>query len=314
MSWKNLLQKPDETVTLPWFGGGVLMSSQRCWRIQGKLPREHGWYAFKIDGREASDPQPAEPQIDLLLAPVTGYLVGDRIIADNARVDPNPKSIVKVSERVFCIDPGLDRFTRVRVGRTSLAGPLFFHSQEMPLGPEEAVLQAYLDRLPSVDHVFGVTPALDAAFRMETFQRSETERRRRELEQRRREEEERLAREARRAELVQKLGDGAGRREMALHDFAAAARAALAIGGAEYLDHKYVGAGRNHREFAVKYRLDGARYECVCDDKLHITDAGICLTSHEDGEKGDRYFTLESLPGVVRQARREGVLVVYRHV
>jgi hypothetical protein len=33
---------------------------------------------------------------------------------------------------------------------------------------------------------------------------------------------------------------------------------------------------------------------------------------HRTGEKGDTKFTLESLPGVVREAEREGVLVVFR--
>ena len=48
-------------------------------------------------------------------------------------------------------------------------------------------------------------------------------------------------------------------------------------------------------------------------DTLRIVDAGICLEDHATGEKGDTYFTLESPPGVVRQAIREGQLVVWRH-
>jgi hypothetical protein len=46
---------------------------------------------------------------------------------------------------------------------------------------------------------------------------------------------------------------------------------------------------------------------------LQVVDSGICLTDHHTGEKGDAYFTLESLPPVVGQAMDEGVLVVYRH-
>ena len=47
---------------------------------------------------------------------------------------------------------------------------------------------------------------------------------------------------------------------------------------------------------------------------MRIIDSGICLQDHNTGEKGDTYFTLESLPAVIRQADREGKLVVYRHV
>jgi hypothetical protein len=182
----------------------------------------------------------------------------------------------------------------------------------MPLGPEEQVLEAFLDKRPSVDDVKGVPPALDAAFRMETWQRLEVERRRAELERRRREEEERRLAEQRRQELLERLGDGVVRRRMARHDFEAAARAALAVGGAEYLDHR-----RSVRpdEMVVRFRLDHARFECTCEETtLRIIDAGICLVDSATDERGDTYFTLESLPGVIQQAIREGKLHVFRHV
>ena len=97
---------------------------------------------------------------------------------------------------------------------------------------------------------------------------------------------------------------------MAKVDFPQAARAALQVAGAEFLDAKSI----RRNEWAVKYRLDGGRYECTCDEKLGIIDAGICLTDHDTGEKGDTYFTLESLPAVLRQAARERRLVVHRYV
>ena len=198
----------------------------------------------------------------------------------------------------------------ISAGRCYEDGPLIYHDQEFPEGPEEDVMNAFLDRKGSVSDIKGVSPALDAAFRMESWQRAEAERRRIELEKLRREEEERLAVEQRRQEMVEKLGDGAGRREMATVDFNEAARAALAVGGAELLDVR-----TSHRqEKVVRYRLDGRRYECICNTRLQIIDSGICLQDHNTGEKGDTYFTLESLPAVVRQADREGRLVVYRHV
>jgi hypothetical protein len=40
----------------------------------------------------------------------------------------------------------------------------------------------------------------------------------------------------------------------------------------------------------------------------------VCLIDHATGIKGDTWYTLESLPGVIRQADRQGVLVVFRRV
>jgi hypothetical protein len=311
MSWKSLLQKP-ESVVGPWLGGRALHAGSRAFTVDGPLPPEHGWHAFDLTGRKARWTGAAEPQPDTLDRRVQGYLVGDRIVPDDARVVPDPGQIADYSERVHLIEPGLDRFARVSAGRAFEGGPLVYREQVMPLGPESDVLGAFLDGAESVDSVPGVAPALDAAFRLEAWRRAEAVRRRAELERRRREEEERLAREKRREELVQQLGDGAGRRRMAAVDFEEAARAALAVGGAVYLDHR---ATPRRREVAVRFRLEGRRYECVCEEgTLRITDAGICLVDHDTGEKGDTWLTLESLPAVIREADREGRLVVFRHV
>ncbi len=319
MSWRDLLQVEGETRVFPWVGGKTLQGSDdRVWSITGKTPREFGWYRFNLQGRKASlgGPVPAEP--DALAYKVQGYLVGNRIVLDGARVDPDPKKIAAGSEAVFLIEEGLDRFVRISAGRLFEGGPLIYYGQEMPLGPESDVLTAFLDKTPSVDAIPGVTPALDAAFRMESLQRAEAERRRLEEERRRREEEEKRAREEQRRKLVEQLGDGAGRRAMAHIDFDQAARAALAVGGAELLD---VRRSTRRGERVIKFRLDRRRFECTCDEHtLRIIDAGICLTAHYDdeafegGTKGDTWFTLESLPGVIREAEAEGKLVVFRHV
>ncbi len=310
MGWRDLISTKEMHCILPWTGGRSLRSNSQTWTIQGRLPGDHGWYKFRIEGRKALDTELAEPELGILRNLVRGYLVGDRLIRDAAKVNPKPEQIHDYSERVYFIEDGLDRFSRIAAGRVHEDGPLLYFGQEFPMGAEDDVLTAYLDQLPSVRRVRGVTPALDAAFRMETWQRTEAERRRVELEQLRREEAERLAIEERRREIVEKLGDGAGRRELAAIDFPEAARAALAIGNAELLDVRDRGDG----EKIVRYRLDGARYECICDERMQIIDSGICLQDHGTGEKGDTYFTLESLPAVIRQADREGKLVVYRHV
>jgi len=301
---------------LPWIGGRELRSLSRTWTIAGKLPKEHGWYCFKLlKGRTATVEDAADPNG---LAGATcsrflyGYLVGDRFAPeDSVTRIVKPEEAAQKLPCVHLIDDGLDRFARISVGTIYADGPLIFRNQEMPLGPEQDVLHAYEDRAASVDNIKNVTPALDGAFRMASWQRTETDRRRVELERLRAEEEARRAAEARREALIKQLGDGAGRREMAKVDFEAATRAALAVGGAVLLDWKRTG---RREEFTVKYRLDGRRFECVCDVDLHIVDAGICLVDHRTGIKGDTKFTLESLPAVVRQAEREGVLVVFRHV
>jgi len=312
MGWRDLLQAADETLVAPWVGGNELRAGERTWRVKGKRPPEHGWYTFHLKNREATFGKEAEAEVESLRHLKSGYLVGDRFIADDVRVDPNPAKIAGSSEPVFLVEPGLDRFARISAGRTHEDGPLVYARQEMPLGPEEEVLKSFFDQKESVNMISGVVPALDAAFRMESYQRIEAKRRREELERQRREEEERLAREERRQKLFEKLGDAKGRREMAKEDFAEAARAALAVGGAEYLDHRRAG---KRNEMVVVYRMLRRRFECVCDAQtLQIIDAGVCLIDHVTGERGDTYFTLESLPGVIRQAHEEGRLVVFRHV
>jgi hypothetical protein len=310
MGWRDLLQTDDESITLPWTGGGSLHSESRVFQI-GVRPREFGWYCFKIKNNTATNPAPVDPSPALLKTPVIGYLVGDHLVPDNTRIDPDPAKIGGCSEKVYLIPDELDRFSRIRAGRIYPEGPLVFLEQAFPLGPEDAVMNAYLDNKTDVREIPGVVPALDAAFRMEVYQREQAELRRRELARIRAEEEARLAQEARRKELLERLGDGAGRREMAKENFVDAAKAALAVGGADYLDHR---KGNRKDEWIVKYRVDGQRLECVCDTRLQIVDAGICLHDHDTDEKGDTYFTLESIPSVVREAVRRGKLVIWRHV
>lgn len=314
MTWRDLLHSDDEKITLPWIGGRELRSYTRKWTIAGALPKDYGWYTFKLlKGRTATVHEPAGPVDDLLRAIHYGYLVGDHFATEEFidRVVIEPTEAARKLPRVHLIHDDVDRFARVSVGSVTSDGPLFFRQVEMPLGPEDDVLRAYEDRIESLNAIKGITPALDAAFRMASWQREEAARRRAELERKRAEEEARRAAEARRQELIKQLGDGAGRREMAKVDFETAARAALAVGGAELLDYKHV---RNRDEYVVRYRLNRRRFECVCDVNLHIIDAGICLQDHRTGIKGDDRFTLESLPAVVQEADREGVLVVFRNV
>lgn len=310
MGWEDLLDAGDETTVSPWVGGRTLRTDSRVFKITGKLPREHGWYSFDLHGRSASVRESVDSQ--QLQEVVVGYLVGNRLVVDGARVDPDPQKIADQAEQVYLIEEGLDRFVRVAAGRPFEDGPLIYSHQEMPLGPEDDVLTAFLDEADTVAHIPDVAPALDAVFRMEVWRRAEAVKQRLELERQRREEEERLARIQKRQELVEQLGDGAGRRRMAVEDFDEAAKAALRVGGAHFLDSRNA---HQRSEKVVRFRFDGRRFECTCDaTTLRIIDAGICLQDHNTGVKGDTFFTLESFPAVIRQAIDEDKLVVWRHI
>jgi len=308
MGWEDLLQTSDvETLVFPWVGGRSLQARDgQGWRLKGRQPPEHGWYEFELLARKAVRWKAIEAPWGALTGILTGYLVGDRFIPERAtRVEADLGQLVRDFERAHLIEMGLDRFVRVSVGRFFEDGPLIYQGQEMPLGPEMDVLQVFLDEARSVAKVAGVSPALDAAFRIESWRRVEAEKARRK-EQERREQEER------RQQLIEQLGDGVGRRAMAAENFGEAARAALAVGGAHYQDHR---RGTRRGEMVVRFRLMGRRFECTCDEKtLRIIEAGVCLTDESTGVRGDELFTLESLPDVIQQAEDEGVLVVFRHV
>ncbi len=323
MSWRELLLEKDVVVIRsPWLGGRSIQLGDRAWTISGRLPTEMGWFEFDNKGRSATLSKQSDPNPEILMFPVRGYLVGDLIAPDNISMGDlivgKGKDLRARFERVHLIEPGLVRFSRISAGRAYEGGPLVFRNVEMPIGPEEEMRTAFEDQIRAVRAtVKGVTPALDAAFQFEWLQLDEAEARRKEIDRIRREEEAKRQAEERRKALVEKFGDGAGRREVALVDFKEAAKAALGVSGAVYLDHR---VSNRKNEMVVKFRLGIRRFECVCDARtLQIIDAGICLTAHDDdrhfegGTKGDTFFTLESLPAVILEAERAGKLVVWRH-
>lgn len=313
MGWQDLLAAEDDKMVLPWTGGRQIHDAQRTWTIHGRLPDEHGWYLFSISGgrkAELKGPADCDPEYVEGHKLAKGYLVGDRLIPDDARVDPDPTKLIEQTVPVHIVEPGLDRFARAVTARSR--GGLVYMYQEFPQGPEGAVQAAYQDRKDSVDHVVGVTPALDLAFRWVSRQRLLAEERERERERIRVEEERKRVEAERLKQAMKDAGTGAGRRALAQRDFMAAAKAALALTGAELLDAR---PSYNRREMVVQYRFRNRRLECVVDkDSMRVVDSGICLTDHHTGVKGDTRFTLESLPTVVGEAMRTGKLVVYRHV
>ncbi len=308
--WRELLQK-GEAIVLPWIGGRSLRTFGRAWTIDGALPPEHGWQRFELTGRKARWAGSAPAESGVLAARSRGYLIGDRFVPDDVRVRHELGELAQSFERVHLIEAGLDRFARVVVARADEAGPRIFENLELPLGPESEVLRAWLEGLETLDDVPHVPPALDAAFRVEIWRRHQAERRRREAEAAARDARERLEREERLRKLAERLGDAAARRELAVTDFEAAARAALTLGDADYVDHQ---PAYTRGEMLVRFRIGRRLFTCTCETRtLRIIDSGICLVDHRSGVRGDERFTLESLPGVIRQADRDGKLVVFRH-
>lgn len=315
MGWEDLLTETS-TKALPWLGGRRVVDGAQTLRLKGRLPQEFGWYTFDVTGgRSARLVGDAEPDLDYAQERklIRGYLAGDRLIPDTARVDPDPDQMIDQTIPVLLVEPGLDRFARAVVtpleletGRAHL-----YIQQEFPTGPETEVEMAYQDRLASVTQIREVTPSLDLAFRWLSLQRVLAEQREAEEAARRAEEEREREQRERLEKAMKDAGTGAGRRALARVDFNAAARAALGISGAELLD-----ARPSHRrnEMVVQYRFLHRRLECVVDkDTLRVIDSGVCLNDHH-GTKGDNYFTLESLPAVINEAMERGRLVVYRHV
>lgn len=321
IDWQAYVQPTNAFVTLPWAGGRVLQSADRRWSIDGPLPPHVGWHTFKLAHRSVVFAHTAEPQLQLLRDVVTGYLVGDRVVPHGTIVPTTIADLPACSRRVHAIEPGLDRFVVVTAGAVAPGAPLFYIERAFGGPADDDVLAAFLDRRLDVNHIKHVSPALEAAFRLETWHREDTERRRAEAEAAAAarvaaEQAAALAaavaaqRQALHQAMLAQMGSSVGRREVAAADFQAAARSALRVGDAELID---VRQAPMSRERIVRYRLDGGRYECVCDLNLRIVDAGVCLTDH-DGTKGDTWLTLESLPSVIREAVRLDKLVVFRHV
>jgi hypothetical protein len=275
--------------------------------VTGRLPAEYGWYEFAVDGsrnarvgREADQ----DPEFERGHQIVRGYLVGDRLIPDNVRVDPNPEKLFDQTVHVALVPLGLETFSRA-VAIRDRDGNLIYTRMEFPQGAEAEVESAYLDRLTSVDAISGVTPALDLAFRWLSHQRVQAERREREATARRAEEDRQRLRAEQMEEALRSIGTAAGRRALAEHDFPAAARAALAIGGAEFLASR---PNVNRGEMIVQYRYRHRRLECVVETRtLRVVEAGVCLAGN------DRLFTLESLPTVIREGMDTHRLHVFRH-
>ena len=331
MSWADLLGQSDSVIA-PWLGGRSITSGVRSWTIDGPLPPEHGWYSFTTrNNRKATvlEPALADPELFSKSERVSGYLIGNRLIADDSPFEPDSGRIIGHSRVVYLLEPGLERFSRALAAVHD--GRLVYLQLEFPMGPESEVTHAYEDRAQTLDDIAEVTPALHMAFRWHSWWRAHEERRARELEAERLREEAARQREAERRQAEERARvaerQSAKRRErqerrarraiarlphrqrsaaQAQHE----ARRVLATAGAELLDWT---PSHNRDQVVVRFRFLGHRFRSVVRvPGLRVVEAGICLTDAHSGERGDERFTLASLPAVIRQAQRQGELVILR--
>jgi hypothetical protein len=297
MNWRSLISTKFLEI-LPWCGSRKICNAKRIWTINGNTPKEHGWYVFSLDGSKFAvlhedEMQGADLKYESEHNIISGYVVGNRFITDDSKINVDPDKLIDQTETVYCVEHGLDHIVKASVIRNML-GKLIFIRQDFSVGPEDEVLEAIRNKKYDIDDIKGVTPALELAFRWVSVKRRELEEHRRYL------------------QMLHDADTAIGRRNIVNANFELAAQHALKVSGADLID---VRNSCNVNEKIVQYRFRDMRFECVVDrNTLRIIDAGICLTDESTGEKGDSYFTLESLPGVIDEAINRNRLVIYRHV
>ena len=273
MDYTQFLQKSDEVLRLPYFGGKTVCDDKLTYRLRDTL--QTGWYQFRKSGRFVAVDAPIEAELDSWKLPrVTGYVFRGRLISNDSQA------------RLFGLpgDSDLPKFSPV-TARKWFDGHLLYCGQEFETEVETTVREAFEEGRP-IDAIKGVTPALAQVFVLESTQRELA----REAERRAREE---TDRQRQAAELTRWQETLEGRISLALSHT-----------GAELVSWRRSG----QRLAVVRYRVAGRRFECVIDtNSLQIMDAGICL----DGS--DRELNQASLPSAVREAIESGQLHVFRN-
>jgi hypothetical protein len=272
MDYGQFLQKPDEVLRLPCFGGKSVCDDKLTYRLRETLAP--GWYQFRKSGRYLDVDSAIEPELDKWkLSRITGYVMNGRLIGNDFQA------------RLFGLptDMDLPKFTPV-VARKWFDDHILYEGQEFETDAERKVRDAFEEER-SIESIKGVTPALAHTFVLESTQRALA----REAERRAREEAERQKQAAELARWQETLE---GRISLALSHT-----------GAELVSWRRNG----QRQAVVRYRLGGSRFECVIDTQsLQIMDAGICLSG------ADEELNLSSLPSAVREAVESGQLHVIR--
>src|SRR5262245_3767991 len=170
MDYSQFLQKPDEMLRLPCFGGKSVCDDKLTYRLRETL--QPGWYQFRKSGRYLDVDSPIEPETDQWKLPrVSGYVMNSRMIGNDFQ------------GRLFGLptDSDFSKFTPISA-RKWFDGHLLFEGQEFETEVETKVRDAFEEE-GGIEDIKGITPALAHAFVLESTQRAlarEAERRARE--------------------------------------------------------------------------------------------------------------------------------------
>ncbi|HEY8076569.1 MAG TPA: hypothetical protein VIF62_20735, partial [Labilithrix sp.] len=312
MDYTKFLGK-TERVVAPWLGGGHVFVKERRLRVTEPRPEKHGFFRFEVRGRDARVLEAADPEGLEACPKARGHLVFEWLVhpdgLDRLRLLPEEEA------------PPLST-TRAR---RWWSGDCLFESLDFDSEAEEDARLRLEKREPLADAkgvaatlrtAFGLAFAIEVAreggtvlsvreaapYAVEIAERGldaatnlveRIARERREADARALQDAIERQDRARIRELTANAKPARGR--IAPTPENAAARAFEALDGA---DARMLGSRRlANGTLEVRFELLGERFISVVDaTTLHVYDSGICLAG------ADEMVTLDSLPGVIREA------------
>lgn len=304
--------KQEQEMVLPYLGGPTIRATDR--RLRVTQPGEPGWWKVRVSGRKASLAEPTEaPSLDEL-PKVRGHWAEGMIFStgkDAERVDlclEEPASLAPCIARRW---PG---------------GELLFENVDFEDEAEDNARRALEDQ-QDISHLKGVSPALRAAFGCALGANLARRRGVRVSPLELRAHWAAIAEggiaqaqlaldgilEARRlAELQVATREATRRRQARIRarpeDVWDQVVSALQGTGAEPLSTRVQRGQHGRSNVEVTFRFMGERFISVVDlETFQVWDSGVCL----DG--ADAMVTLDSLPGVLREAIDTDQLVITRH-
>ncbi|MEZ4263827.1 MAG: hypothetical protein R3B36_32340 [Polyangiaceae bacterium] len=332
-----------EPCVLAWLSGPYVHTADR--RLRVVAPGDHaqttgsrppaltpGFYLFDVRGRAAHVVAPAEAPDTSGLPLVRGHLVGDRVVTTAPRT-AGARFTSSLSARAPTVallpedEPAPLSVCRARVWHS---GELIFESLDFD-GEAEEDARLALERGDGLADARGVASTLRAAFGLATGLRvaaadgvavsagelaphlpslatgGATAARALllRLEEQRAEARERARTRARDATYaaIRAAAPAPRTARRGRDDPSARAEEALTSAGASMLSVRSLRAG----QLEVAFRFEDERFVSVVHaTTLQVIDSGICLSGEDD------LVTLESLPGVIREAMRTGRLVITR--
>ncbi len=329
MDYQKFLNKTEEAV-LPYLGGDSVDAPDRRLRVSHRVAP--GWWRFRIEGRAATAIERAEPGALLAKLPrIVGHLLGTRIVHARATV-----------ETVWFLPEDEPARFALCAARRWHSGDVIFEELPFETEAEDSVRRAFEDARP-LGETKGVPASLRAAYafaqaeeaaatagvalsplevagaiaeianggraaadtviaRLDAERRAAAEEAERRIARAVQMEAEGMDRAARMSRSPAAPGSG-GPSPPPEPTTNTRIEAALSSAGAELLALRRLAGGL----YEVSYRFMHERFTSVVHAaSLQVVDAGVCLDGSDD------LVTLESLPGVIREAINEGVLVITR--